>query len=183
MDEKGKQLLEDARPPIPLAPVHGVREDSEYKRHGTRNIFVGVEPKGGWRYVVVTARKTKKDFANYLAALVPQYPDATKVHIIMDNYKTHSMKNLLEILGADHPMFTKLVPHYTPVHGSWVNVAECEIGVLEGQCLDRRIKDESTLVGAVAAWESDRNAAGAKIDWKFTRKKAAKVFKYDYEPY
>lgn len=131
VDEKGKQLLEDLRPPLPLAPRYGHRYDSEYKRHGTRNLFVGVEPKAGWRYVVITKRKTKKDFADYLAGLVACYPDAVKVHVILDNYKTHSLKNLQAELGAGHPIFAKLVLHNTPVHGSWLNVAESEIGVLE----------------------------------------------------
>jgi hypothetical protein len=118
VDEKGKQLLEDIRPPIPVTPGYGLRVDSEYKRHGTRNLFVGVEPKAGQRLVAVTKRKTKDDFARYLAGLIAQYPDAVKVHVILDNYKTHSLKNLQAVLGADHSIFAKLVLHYTPVHGS-----------------------------------------------------------------
>jgi len=182
VDEKGKQLLQDARSPLPLASHQGIREDYHYRRNGTRNLFVGVDPKGGWRYVVVTKRKTKQDFANYLADLVAWYPDARKVHVILDNYKTHSLKNLQEILGADHPLFTKLVLHYTPVHGSWLNVAEIEISILERQCLGRRIPEEGMLITEVAAWEATRNAHGTMITWNFTREKARKVFKLKSEP-
>jgi len=177
VDEKGKQLLQDIRSPLPLVPRQGIREDYQYRRNGTRNLFVGVDPHAGWRYVVVTKRKTKQDFAHYLTGLVAQYPDARKVHVILDNYKTHSLKNLQEILGADHPLFAKLVLHYTPVHGSWLNVAEIEISILERQCLNRRIPEEGTLITEVAAWEATRNAQATKITWKFTREKARKVFK------
>ncbi len=182
VDEKGKQLLEDARPPLPLAPTHGIREDYHYKRHGTRNLFIGIEPKRGWRHVVVTKRKTKQDFAGYLADLVARYPKATNVHVILDNYKTHTLKNLQEILRTDHPLFKKLVLHYTPIHGSWLNVAELEISILERQCTSRRIADENMLISEVAAWETARNSDQVKINWQFTREKARKIFKIKNEP-
>lgn len=182
VDEKGKQLLEDARSPLPLAPIYGLREDYHYIRHGTRNLFVGIEPKRGWRRVVVTKRKTKQDFAGYLADLVAMYPEATHVHVILDNYKTHTLKNLQEILGPDHPLFKKLMLHYTPIHGSWLNVAELEISILERQCTSRRMANENMLISEVTAWETARNADQVKINWQFTREKARKIFKIKNEP-
>ncbi len=179
VDEKTKQLVEDVRPPLPLAPVHGRREDYHYRRKGTRNIFVAVDPKGGWRATRVTRRKTKVEYAEFLAAVVASYPGARVLHVVHDNFATHSLKCLREVLGPGHPLFARVEFHPTPVHGSWLNPAELEIGVMDRQCLNRRMGEEGRLVSEVSAWTEDRNARGVKINWRFTREKAREVFKLE----
>jgi hypothetical protein len=182
-DEKSVQLLADKREPILMKPRHSKRQDYEYKRNGTRNVFIFVEPKAGHRHVLVTARRTKMHFANAMRYLVDHlYPNAECVDVVMDNLNTHHYHSLVEFFGkaeADRIM-ARLCFHYTPPHGSWLNMAEIEIGVLNNQCLDRRIPDEMTLTTEIIAWEERRNAARATIHWSFTVDDARIVFKEHY---
>lgn len=182
-DEKSVQLLADKREPISMKPGHNKRQDYEYKRNGTRNLFVFVEPKAGKRHVLVTARRTKMHLAYAMRYLVDHlYPDAECIDVVMDNLNTHHYHSLVEFFGkteADRIM-ARLCFHYTPPHGSWLNMAEIEIGVLSNQCLDRRIPDEMTLTTEIIAWEQRRNATKAKIHWSFTVDDARNVFKEHY---
>jgi len=182
-DEKSVQLLADKREPILMKPGQSKRQDCEYKRKGTRNLFVFVEPKAGRRHVLVTARRTKMHFAYAMRYLVDHlYPDAEGIDVVMDNLNTHQYHSLVECFGkaeADRIM-ARLGFHYTPPHGSWLNMAEIEIGVLGNQCLDRRIPDEMTLITEIIAWEERRNAAKASIHWSFTVDDARHVFKEHY---
>lgn len=184
VDEKSLQLLDDLRPPIPLKPNFGIRMDYQYKRKGTTNIFVGIEPKGKKRFLKVSTRKTKRDYAGYvLDLMIKQYPKARKVHLVADNLNTHPLKCLKEMLGEKHPIFKRLMLHFTPFHASWLNQAELEIGVLESQCLKkRRFPDEDLLREEVQAWVEERNRQKIGINWKFTKKQAEVKFKIKNEP-
>jgi len=180
LDEKSKQLLDQIRPPIPLSPHHGIREDSEYIRKGTRNLFVTVEPKGKKRFVKVTEHRTKRDFANVVKELIDtEYAEATRLHLVADNLNTHFSNAFYETFEPDEAkrILEKIEFHYTPKHGSWLNVAEIEIRILDQQCLNGRIPDETILKQEVDAWVNDRNAQQKGIDWKFDRAKAAEKFK------
>lgn len=179
VDEKSFQLLDDIRDPIPLKPGHGIRVDYQYKRKGTTNIFMGVEPKGGKRIATVSTRKTKQDYANYLYDLMMNhYLDAEKVHVVADNLNTHPLKCLKEMLGKKCPIFDRLILHFTPVHASWLNQAELEIGVLERQCLNgQRFPNEETVRKEVQAWQNERNSQKIGINWTFTKKQAEIKFK------
>lgn len=182
-DEKSVQLLRDLREPIPVKPGHSYRQDYEYKRNGTRNLFMLVEPKAGRRHVLVTARRTKQHFAYAMRYLVDVlYPDADCIDVVMDILNTHHYHSLVEFFGkaeADRIM-ARLCFHFTPAHGSWLNMAEIEIGILSTQCLDRRLPDEMTLATEIIAWEERRNAAQAKIHWSFSVDDARQVFKEHY---
>ena len=184
VDEKSLQLLDNVRPSIPLKPGFGIRVDYHYKRKGTTNIFVGVEPKGKNRFLKVSTRKTKRDYANYVLELMTKhYPKAKKVHLVADNLNTHPLKCLKEMLGKKHPIFKRLVLHFTPVHASWLNQAELEIGALETQCLNgRRFPNEEDLREEVQAWVVERNRQKIGINWTFTRKKAEVKFKIKSKP-
>jgi DDE superfamily endonuclease len=181
-DEKSKELHAEVRSPIRMQPGQATRQDYEYKRNGTRNLFMFVEPKAGSRHVLITRRRTKLEFAYAMRYLVDiLYPDAEWIDVVLDGLNTHHEVVLIEILGkaeADR-ILSRLRFHHTPAHASWLNMAEIEIGVLEGQCLDCRIPDEFTLGTEVVAWEDRRNQQQAKICWTFTRQKAEKVFRKD----
>jgi hypothetical protein len=179
IDEKTKQLLEDIRPSLSPTPGHVNRIDYHYRRKGTANIFLSVEPKGGTRVTRVTARKKQPDFAQFFVYALEQYPKAIKVHVVMDNYSTHLEKCLKKYLGETHPVFDKVVFHFTPTRGSWLNQAEIEIGVMGAQCLDRRIASLEILDREVSAWEIERNDLRATITWKFTKEDAKRVFKIE----
>lgn len=182
-DEKSVQLLADNRNPILMKPGHNKRQDYEYKRNGTRNLFVFVEPKAGKRHVLVTARRTKMHFAYAMRYLVDYlYPDAECIDVVMDNLNTHHYHSLVEFFGKDEAdrIMARLRFHYTPPHVSWLNMAEIEIGVLSNQCLDRRIPDEMTLTTEIIAWEERRNATKATIHWSFSVDDARNVFKEHY---
>ena len=171
VDEGGKQLVGDARPPLPVRPKSPAKEDCEYVRHGVANLFLAFEPLAGWRHVEVTERRTSVDFAHFLRRLVDEeYPDAEKVVLVLDNLSTHTTAALYQAFDPAEArrLAERLEWHYTPKHGSWLNVAECELSVLARQCLDRRIPDLDTLRREVAAWERDRNATGVAADWQFT---------------
>jgi transposase len=179
VDEKTVQILSHLRNPLPLVKEHGIRVDFHYKRNGVANIFVAVESKGGRRFTQVTDRKTRVDFLAFLQSLVKQYPRAIYIHIVLDNFGTHSEKKLRELAGND-PALDKIVFHFTPVHASWLNVAELEIDVLQRQCLkEKRFGCKDDLKIHVQAWDSRRNQLKVKIIWKFTQQKAKQKFKLD----
>jgi len=170
-DEGGKQLIGEVRPPLPVRPGRPRREDSEYERNGTANLFMVFEPLAGVRRVEVTERRTNQDFARIIRRLVDEwYPEAEKIVLVMDNLSTHTPAALYEAFepAEARRLVEKLEWHYTPKHGSWLNVAEMALSVLARQCLDRRIPDRQTLRQEVAAWEQQRNAAVARVDWQFT---------------
>jgi len=180
-DEKSKQLLDNHTEPIPAKPGRSQRTDYQYKRNGTRNIFVAIEPKAGQRKVKVTKRRTKADFAKFIKRLVQNtYQRAEKIHIVLDNLNTHFKSSLQETFDEQiaKQLLKRIVFHYTPYHASWLNMAEIEISILTRQCLNRRIPTEQLLCQEVNKWQAHRNRQKAKINWTFTRKKARKVFKY-----
>lgn len=177
IDEKVVQILDHLHSPLELKKEYGVRIDYQYKRKGIANIFLAVEPKGGKRITKVTTNKKRADYFTYLQDVVAKYPRADKIHVVVDNFGTHSEKKLRQMAGSDD-VLSKIVFHFTPVHASWLNAAELEIGVLERQCLKgKRFGNENNLRVHVKAWEKPRNKAHVKIKWKFTKKKANKTFK------
>lgn len=174
-DEKSKQLIEEVRQPLPALPRKIAKEDYEYKRNGTRNLFVMVEPLAGWRKVEVTQRRTRQDYARQIKWLVDErYAEAEVVVIIQDNLNTHDGGSLYETFPPEEAcrILKKLEFHFTPKHGSWLNMAEIELSVFERQCLSRRIGDEVVLKREVALEEAERNQRKAKINWQFTTAKA-----------
>ena len=182
-DEKMTQLLADVREPLPLKPHVGRRRDYEYKREGTRNLFLFVEPKAGRRAVWVTRRRGKRDFAQAMRYLVDVlYPQVAVIDVVLDNLNTHTYLALVETFGkaeADR-IAARLCFHFTPAHGSWLNMAEIELSILSRQCLRRRLADEWTLALEVIAWENARNQQQAKIHWRFTVDDARRVFRHHY---
>ena len=182
-DEASYQLLGHTREPIAVRPGVAAKQDSEYKRNGTRNLFLFVEPKAGKRAVLVTRRRKKQDFAYAMRYLVDVlYPQATCIDVVLDNLNTHRYVVLIEIFGkkeADRIM-SRLCFHYTPPHGSWLNMAEIEIGIMRHQCLKRRLADEWTLRVELMSWELHSNRIGRKIHWSFTVDDARRVFKMHY---
>ncbi len=163
-------MIRETRLPLPAAPGQAARIDYEYERNGTANLFMVFEPLAGRRRVKVTDRRTKQDFAIVIRELVDSYPASEKIVLVMDNLNTHKPASLYEAFAPDEArrILDKLEIHYTPKHGSWLNMAECELSVLTKQCLNRRIAEKSTLVREVTAWESSRNTAECCIDWRFT---------------
>ena len=183
MDESSKQLLSDIRPPLPMAPGAPVRVDDHYQRQGTRNLFLACEPLRGWRHLQVTQRRTKIDWALFVRDLVDvHYPDATRIVLVMDNLNTHRPASLYEAFEPAEAkrIWDRLELHYTPKHGSWLNIAECEFSVLSRQCTNRRIADEQALEAAVAAWQAERNARTVTVDWQFTTDDARIRLKHLY---
>jgi hypothetical protein len=171
MDESCKQLIGEVREPVPGKPGQVTKIDDEYVRHGVAEIFMEVEPLAGKRHVAVTERRTRKDWAEQIRQMLDErYPEAHKVRLIMDNLNTHSIASLYEAFPPQEArrLAERLEIHYTPKHGSWLNMAEIELSVLKRQCLDRRIADMATMQNEVAAWEADRNNSANKIDWQFT---------------
>jgi hypothetical protein len=177
LDEKPKQLLEDSRTSLPMKPGRLEKTDYEYVRRGKANIFVVVEPKGGKRFVKVTDRRCKKDFAQIIEELADQdYPDAQKISVVLDNLNTHKKESLYETFGMEEAerILRRIEFHYTPKHASWLNVAEIEINVMDIECTGRRIPQKETLNEEVNAWAEKRNLEEKKIDWRFTKKDADK---------
>jgi len=171
LDEKSKELHTTPHGELPMKPSQTKRQDYEYARQGVCNLFLAVEPLQGRRRVRVTERRTACDFAEQLRLLVEEeYPDAELVILVTDNLNTHTPACLYERFEPDHArqIARKLEWHYTPEHGSWLNIAECELSVLARQTPDRRIPDMTTLTAEVAAWEMKRNAAQVVVDWHFT---------------
>jgi hypothetical protein len=171
MDEVSKQILREVRDPLPMRPGRVRREDYEYARGGVLNLFLFCEPLQGWRQVSVSERRTKLDWAAQIQQLIDvAYPEAERIILVMDNLNTHTPAALYERFPpADaRRLASKLEIHYTPKHGSWLNMAEIELSVLGRQCLNRRVPDRMALETEVAAWVVERNAKGAPINWRFT---------------
>lgn len=171
MDEASKQLIAEVREPLPAKPGSVAKYDSEYERRGTANLFMAVEPLAGKRTVQVTDRRTKVDWAHFVKfLLLTVYPEVAIVVLVMDNLNTHGIGSLYEAFDPQtaRSLAARLEIHYTPKHGSWLNMAETELSILSRQCLDRRIEAKEILIREVAAWEQDRNSRQCKIDWQFT---------------
>lgn len=180
LDEKSKQLIRDARKPIAGKPGKQAKTDYEYRRNGTCNLFVAIEPKGRKRIVRVTRRRTGKDYVSFLKFLVDHvYEKAEKIVLVEDNLNTHNKETLITILGENEGkrIARKIEWHYTPKHASWLDQAEIEIHSLEQQCLNRRIPDFHTMQSEVAACVRKRNQDKCGINWQFTREKAKQKFK------
>ena len=171
MDESNKQLIGEVRAQIPEKPGQPKRIDDEYVRNGVVEIFMEVEPLPGKRHVAVTEHRTRKDWAHQIKSMLDErYPEAIKVRLIMDNLNTHNIASLYETFAPQEAqrLASRLEIHYTPKHGSWLNMAEIELSVLKGQCLDRRIADMPTMKTEVLAWENHRNSSAKAINWQFT---------------
>lgn len=170
-DETSRQLVQETREPIPAKPGSPERFDYEYKRNGTRNLFLFCEPLRGWRQVTVTERRTMVDFAGQMRRLVDEvYPEAERIRVVLDNLNTHRPASFYQAFAPAEArrLLRRLEFHYTPKHGSWLNMAEIELSVFSRQCLQRRIGDEGTLKREVAALERRRNEAAVTIEWRFT---------------
>jgi len=175
VDESNKTLHNTPHGSLPVEPGQAQRQDYEYKRNGTLNLFMAVEPLIGKRRVSVTDRRTKQDFAEFLRYLSDEvYPQAETIILVTDNLNTHSPAGLYERFepAEARRLAQRFEWHYTPEHGSWLNMAEIELSVLSRQCLARRIPDKQTLVTEIAAWEQDRNDVKVQIDWQFTTEDA-----------
>ena len=190
LDEASRQLLDNTRPPLPMRPVLSkeqkgtpLREDSEYDRNGTINLFMCFEPLAGQRHVEVTERRAALDFAAVVKDLrTVRYAEAEKIVLVLDNLNTHKASNLYEAFPAAEArrLCERLEIHHTPRHGSWLNRAEIELAVLSRQCLDRRLPNKERVVSEVAAWECSRNTAQARVEWRFTTEDARTKLKHLY---
>lgn len=175
MDETCTQLTKEVRAPLPATPGTAARYDFQYERNGVANLWMFSEPLAGQRYVAVTEQRTKVDWAHQVKHLLDiHYPDAEKVVLVLDNLNTHTGASLYEAFDPAEArrLLDRLEIHYTPKHGSWLNMAEIELSVLTRQCLDRRIPDRETLTSEVEAWSSRRNASRSCVDWRFTSRDA-----------
>lgn len=171
MDESSKQLLSDVRAPLPMQPGHSRKDDSHYQRQGVWNLFLAFEPARGKRDVIVTARRTKEDWAHYVKKIIDElYPEADRITLVCDQLNTHTLASLYEAFPAAeaHRLARKLEIVHTPKHGSWLNMAEIEFSALSRQCLERRLPDHTTLVREVHAWSEARNRAHTTVHWRFT---------------
>ena len=182
-DESPTQLIGETRLPIPPAPGQPKRQDYEYKRNGTVNLFVFLDAHRPWRKVKVTDRRAARDYAHCMRDLVDiHYPEAELIRVVQDNLSTHTPGALYEAFPPEQArrILRRLEFHYTPKHASWLNMVEIEIGVLRGQCLDRRIGERERLVSEIAAWERARNASGARINWMFDTQRARAKLRRSY---
>ena len=181
-DESPKQLIGEVREPIPPQPGAPARQDTEYKRNGVRNLMMICEPKRGWRDVLIMQRRTRIDFAHAMRHIVECYPDAEVIRVVLDNLNTHKTASLYEAFPPEEAraIARKLEFHYTPKHGSWLNIAELELAVLSNMCLSQRIADEETLRREVEANVRERNANAIPVKWKFStqdaRRKLARLY-------
>ena len=183
MDESSKQLIGEVLDPIPYKPGQPVRIDDEYVRNGVVEIFIEVEPLGGKRHVAITEHRTRKDWALQIKSMLDErYPEARKVRLVMDNLNTHSIASLYETFEPHEArrLAERLDIHYTPKHGSWLNMAEIELSALKGQCLNRRIADMVTMQSEVTAWQLNRNNSSKNISWQFTTSDARIKLKHLY---
>lgn len=183
LDESSKQLIAETRLAIPMKPGRPARCDYEYERHGTANLFMMFAPLEGWRHVKVTDRHTAVDYAHVLKDLADRhFARATTIVLVQDNLNIHCKASLYEAFPAAQArrLVERFEWHYTPKHGSWLDLAESELGVLSRQCLDRRIADKQTLIDEIRAWEDDRNANHAKANWHFTALNARIKLKHLY---
>ena len=174
MDESPKQLISETKVPLPASVGRPAKHDYEYKRCGVCNIFLACEPLAGKRLVAVTESKTKKDWACFLEEIATQYKSAEKITLVMDNLNTHKPGSLYETFPPDKAkaLWDRFEFVYTPKHGSWLNMAEIELNVLTGQCLNRRIDDIEVVRKEVLAWQEFRNNKNAKVNWQFTTENA-----------
>lgn len=175
MDESPKQLIEESKTAVAMKPGQEARVDYEYIRHGVINIFMANEPLRGKRFVEVTEFKTKKEWAYFIKQIADkEYPKAKKITLVMDNFKTHSASAFYEVFEPKEAkrLWDRFEFIYTPKHGSWLNMAEIELHVLNGQCLNRHIADIEKIRDEVQAWQSNRNNKNSKINWQFTNKEA-----------
>jgi hypothetical protein len=182
-DEASKQLVKETRLPQPLEPGKPAREDYEYERNGTANIFMFFAPMTGWRHVEITEQRTQIDYAQQMKWLVDKgFPDAIKIRVVQDNLNTHVKASLYKAFQPEEArrILNRLEFHYTPKHGSWLNMAEIELSVLSRQCLDRRIPDQETLKIEVKAWEEKRNENSDTVGWRFTTEDARIKLKHLY---
>jgi transposase len=181
-DESPKQLVAEVRAPLPAEPGQPARYDSEYKRNGVCDLMLLCEPKRGWREVLVTERRTKQDFAHTMKHLLEAYPEAEHIRLVLDNLNTHSAASFYETFPPEEAnrLMKKLQFHYTPKHGSWLNMAEIEFAALSHACLDRRIPDKATLRREIEAYVAKRNAKRATIEWRFTSKRARNTMQRVY---
>jgi transposase len=186
LDEKPITLHADVRPPSPALPGRETRRDNEYKRCGTANVFCAVEPKAGRHFTFPTPDRSAFEFAQVLFRLALEYPVAETIHLVMDNLNIHRRKSLADLYGAEMAgeVWDRFTVHYTPKHGSWLNQAEIEIGLLTRQCLGkRRIADLQSLRREVRAWNRQVNRNHVKINWKFDRKAARRKFRYKWNSF
>ncbi len=182
-DETSKQLTKEVRQPLPPIPGHPACYDTEYERNGVANCFLACAPLLGWRDVAVTDRRTRRDWAAQIRDLVDvQFPSAERIVLVLDNLNIHAPASLYEAFPPAEAkrLWDKLEVHYTPKHGSWLNIAEIELSALSRQCLDRRLPDQATLGAEVAAWTAARNAAAVTVDWQFTAEDARIKLKHLY---
>ncbi len=182
-DESSKQQVKEVRLPLPVAPGEPARYDTEYERNGVSNLFMFFCPLLNWRHVKVTDHRTAVDWAQCMRELVDvHFPEAERITVVQDNLNTHTPAALYAAFEPAEAkrIRDKLEFHYTPKHGSWLNMAEIELSVLSRQCLDRRIPDQPTLSREVAAWEAERNAMQATVDWRFTTEDARIKLKHLY---
>ena len=171
VDESNKQLTKETRLPLPAKPGNPERYDTEYERNGTGNIFLACEPLAGKRQIKITTHRKKTDFAEFIKELVDiHYPNAEKITVVMDNLNIHNGSSLYETFEPSEAkrILDKLEIHYTPKHGSWLNIAEIELSHLSRQCLNRRIPDKETFIQETKVWCKERNESKAIIDWQFT---------------
>ena len=182
MDESNKQLSIETRPPIPAGPGQVRCEDGEWKRNGVADVFMFVEPLKGRRFVSITETRGAVDWAHQVKDLLTHYQQAPRICLVMDNLNTHDTSSLYKAFPAEEAraLAERLEIHYTPKHGSWLNVAECELSVLCRQCLDRRIPDIETMRREVENWTTDRNRKTKKVDWQFTTADARIKLKHLY---
>jgi DDE superfamily endonuclease len=182
-DELPYQLVGETRLPLPLQPGKPIRYDYEYRRNGTCNLFMFFQPLAGWRHVEVTEQRTQRDFAYRMKDLVDvHFPEAEVIRVVLDNLNTHSPAALYEVFEPQEArrIVRKLEFHYTPKHGSWLNMAEIEISVVDRQCLDRRLAEVPIVRSEVAAWECLRNDQRPTVDWRFTTNKARSKMEFLY---
>ena len=175
LDESFKQLVGELRPPIPMSPGQSLRMDDEYVRKGIGEIFMAVEPLGGKRFVEVTERRTRGDWAHFVRNLVDvHYPRAKKIRLVEDNLNIHSLASLYEAFppAEARRIAEKLELHFTPKHGSWLNIAEIELGAYKRQCVAGRIDSVDRMREMTRAWNENRNTSQSKVDWQFTVDKA-----------
>lgn len=185
IDEKSKQLIRDSRRGLPMKRAAPAKDDYEYVRAGTCNVFVAVEPKGGRRVLEVTAHRTMPEFVGFVQRLLERtYASARKVHLVLDNLNIHFRSCFEQVLGPDsaRALLQRVRFHHTPKHASWLNMAEIEISILERQCLGRRLMDRATARREVSAWQRQRNAERRRIDWTFTRQDADRRLAHHYVP-
>lgn len=184
MDESPEQLIKDVQEPLPCKPGEAAKQDYEYERNGTCNLFIACQPLTGQRHIEVTEQRTMKDFARFMQRLEMQYADADIIRVVLDNLNTHAAKSFYEAFDPEEArrLTTRFEFHYTPKHGSWLNMAEIELAALNKICLNRRLPDRETVRQEAVAYEHEKNAASVPIQWRFTtadaRMKLRKLYPY-----